>query len=98
MKMSSEAQNRINDFEKAASLTENLIEKFCEEELRFDAAMGGALTVMLQSLLRGSSDQTQALGVIGSAMSIAVSSNMSGVETPNEEILESILMDEGSLH
>ena len=61
-----EAQNRIHAFEKAASLTKNLIEQFGENELGFDSAMSGALT-----LLRGSSDQTQAMGLLGSALSIA---------------------------
>ena len=93
-------QNKINEFEKAAALTEKLVQKFYDEELTFDAAMGGALTVMIQCLLRGSSDQTHTLGILGSAVSIAVASNMSAEEegTPNEEILESVLIDEGSLH
>jgi hypothetical protein len=100
MNMSSDAQNKINEFEKAAALTEKLVQKFYDEELTFDAAMGGALTVMIQCLLRGSSDQTHTLGILGSAVSIAVASNMSAEEegTPNEEILESVLIDEGSLH
>lgn len=99
--MSSEAQNKINEFEKAAALTEKLVQKFYDEELTFDAAMGGALTVMLQCLLRGTSDQTHALGILGSAVSIAVASNMSAEEgTPNEEVLESVLTgsEEGLLH
>jgi len=95
----SDAQNKINDFEKAAALTERLIQKFYDENLTFDAAMGGALTVLVQCLLRGSSDQTHTVGILGSSLSIAAASNSDGEEpTPNEEILESALIDGGSLH
>ena len=95
----SDAQNKINDFEKAAALTERLIQKFYDENLTFDAAMGGALTVLDQCLLRGSSDQTHPVGILGSSLSIAAASNSDGEEpTPNEEILESALIDGGSLH
>ena len=97
--MFSEDKNKINEFEKAAALTGKLVQKFYDEELTFDAAMGGALTVMIQCLLRGSADQTHTLGVLGSAVSIAVASNMSADgSTPNEAILDSVLNDEGSLH
>jgi hypothetical protein len=95
-----EAQNRIHAFEKAASLTKNLIEQFGENELGFDSAMSGALTVMLQALLRGSSDQTQAMGLLGSALSIAVALHTQE-DTPDDEyadILEPFLKDDGSLH
>jgi len=95
----SEAQNKINDFHKAAALTERLIQKFYDEELTFDAAMGGALTVMLQCILRSSVDSNHTLGILGSSLSIAVAANMDTEEpTPNEEILEAALIGEGSLH
>jgi hypothetical protein len=94
--------NIILDFDEAAALTEELILLFHAEDVAFEAAMGGALTVMLQCLLRGTSDQVHALGILGSALSIAVASNMSADESiPNEEVLEFVLRgssEEGPLH
>jgi|TARA_R110002020_G_scaffold165968_1_gene353775 hypothetical protein len=97
------AQERVKDFERATALTERLIEKFYDEELTFDAAIGGALTVILQCLLRGSSNQDHTLGLLGSSLNIAVAASMERqdveeVTTPNEEILEMILNDEDTLH
>jgi hypothetical protein len=93
-----------DDFEKAAALTEKLFQKFYDEALAFDPAMGGALTVLIQCLLRGTSNQTHMLGILGTACGIAVAVNMEDEDSAtNEEILDadaedSTLLDEGSLH
>ena len=69
--------------------------------LDFDEA--AALTEELILLLHAEDvAQVHALGILGSALSIAVASNMSADESiPNEEVLEFVLRgssEEGPLH